>query len=265
MIQPASTWLLAAILAAIVVTVAYRLRSLSPSGAVAAIGLGTIIVGTGGWWPGIILVTFFATSSLLSGSESMQSRGSQRYWVQVLANGWGILLGCVLYALTGWTPWLLFGFGAIAAATADTWSSEIGRRSPSLPRLLTTGSVVQAGTSGAVTLYGTLAALAGAILISAATSTAVASGQLAVEASTLTVFAGITLAGVSGAMLDSLLGATIQEQRWCDSCNKATEANPHRCGSETRHIAGIAGVNNDVVNTLCVLTGALIGLVSGIL
>lgn len=265
MIQPLPHWILAAILASIVVYVAFHLQKLSRSGAVTAIVLGTVIVGAGGWWPGIILVVFFTSSSLLSRSDHHQARGSRRDWVQVISNGWGLLLGCVLYAVSDWTPWLLFGIGAVAAATADTWSSELGRRNPSPPRLITNGRVVPAGTSGAITLSGSLAALAGAALIAGVAALAIASGSLTLESDATAVWAGITTAGIGGAMLDSLLGATIQEQRWCNSCNMPTEANPHRCGSETLHTTGIAGFNNDVVNMSCVLTGALIGLISGIL
>ena len=265
MVEPLHNWILSAFLAAIVVAVAYRLRSLSAGGAVAAVLIGTIIVGTGGWWPGVILVVFFATSSLLSRSESAQARGSRRDWVQVLANGWGMLLGCVLFTFTGWEPWLLFGIGAIAAATADTWSSEIGRFSDSPPRLITNGMVVSPGTSGAITLLGTMASIAGAALIAMLTTLAVSIDSLPSELSVFIVFIGITLAGISGGMLDSFLGATVQEKRWCDTCEKSTEANPHICGTTTRHIGGIARVTNDVVNMLCVLTGALIGVVSGIL
>lgn len=264
MVQPFSIWILAAALAAIVVGIAMRMRALSPSGAVAAIVLGTVVVGTGGWWPGVILVTFFATSSLISRSDSTQAKGSRRDWVQVLANAWGLLLGCVLYAISGWPPWLLFGIGAIAAATADTWSSELGRLSTSLPRLVTNGKRVPPGTSGAISLYGSIASTGGAALIGAVAALAVGSGMPG-EVPIVGVFIVITMAGIGGGVLDSVLGATIQEQRWCDTCEKVTEANPHRCGTTTRQIGGIAGFNNDVVNMLCVLTGALIGLVSGIL
>ncbi len=265
MIQPLPTWILAAALAVIIVSAAVRLRALSPSGAVAATLLGTIVVGSGGWWPGIILVTFFATSSLLSKGENNQASGARRNWLQVLANGWGMLLGCVLYALTSWEPWLLFGIGAVAAATADTWSSELGPSSTSPPRLITTGKIVPPGTSGGVSLRGTLASVAGALVIALLAAIGWAAGSLFSEANWFIVLPGIFLGGIAGGLLDSLLGATVQEQRWCNTCEKTTEANPHHCGTPTHHIRGIAGFNNDVVNVLCVLTGALFGLVSGIL
>lgn len=265
MIQPFSQWILAAVLAGIVSAVAIRIKSLAPSGAIAAILLGTVVVGTGGWWPGVILVAFFVSSSLISQSGSTQARGSRRDWVQVIANGWGVLLGCVLYAISGWEPWLLFGIGAIAAATADTWSSEIGRFSTSPPRLITNGKIVPPGTSGAISRRGTVASFGGAMFIAALTVGAVHFNGLEISSNFGILFLGITLASVSGGFLDSVLGATVQEQRWCDVCEVATEANPHNCGNATRHSSGIAGLNNDVVNILCVLTGALIAAVSGIL
>lgn len=263
MIQPLHTWILAALLAIVVATTALRLRALSLSGAVAAVILGTVIVGTGGWWPGIILVVFFITSSLLSRSETGEDSGARRDWLQVLANGWGMLVGCVLFALTNWEPWLLFGIGAIAAATADTWSSEIGRLSTAPPRLITSGKIVPPGTSGAISLRGTVASLLGAMLI--ALLAVITVGSFSSDASPVVVFIGLTLAGIGGGMLDSLLGATVQEQRWCNTCEVITEENPHSCGTETRHVSGIPGFNNEVVNMLCVLMGAMFGLVSGIL
>lgn len=272
MAQPLQQWILAALLATIVVAVAFLLRKLSLSGAIAAILLGTVVVGTGGWWPGVILVVFFASSSAISrGSAHPASpldetaKGSRRDWIQVLANGWGILLGCVLLAVTDWQPWLLFGIGAIAAATADTWSSEIGRTSKTPPRLVTTWQSVPPGTSGAISMRGLFASIAGAALIALIVGIAMQTTSFLADTSVVAAMLGVTLAGVLGGLLDSLLGATLQEQRWCDVCNVRTEANPHRCGSSTRVVGGIRGFTNDVVNFMCVMCGALIGLISSIL
>lgn len=266
MFSPLDQWILAAVFATIISVAAWRIRSLSPSGTIAAILLGTSIVGTGGWWAGGILVTFFVTSSALSRltrNQEPQARGSRRDWVQVLANGWGLLLGCLLWAITGWEPWFFFGVGSVAAATADTWGSEVGPTSTSAPRLVTNLRLVAPGTSGAVSLRGTFASLVGAVLIGLLT--ALASSSSALSVNHLVVFAGVSLAGFAGGMVDSLLGATVQERRWCGSCAKETEANPHRCGTPTSVNGGTPGINNDVVNTVCVLTGALIGMVSSIL
>ena len=260
---PVSQWIMAAVLAIAIAALAFRLRALNPAGAVAAFALGTVVVGTGGWWTGAILVAFFVSSSLLSRfsrSGEPQARGSRRDWVQVLANGGLLLVGCILFAVTGWQPWLAFGIGSITAATADTWSSEIGRTSPTAPRHVITWKHVPAGTSGAVSNRGLLASFGGALLI------ALLAG-LAIDwhSRDAAMLIGFVIAGFGGGIVDSLLGATIQEQRWCDSCNKATEANPHSCGTSTRHIGGLEGFNNDVVNLVCGFSGALVGLLWSIL
>ena len=102
----------------------------------------------------MVLLAFFVSSSLLS---TKQARRNER---QVLANG-GI---AALAALTG--NWTSFA-GALAAANADTWATEIGRFSPTSPRLITNGARVPAGTDGGMTLLGTTAGIAGAGLIAA--------------------------------------------------------------------------------------------------
>src|SRR4051812_41784313 len=77
------------------------------------------------------------------------------------------------------------------------------------PRSVLTGRVVAAGTSGAISTAGTFAALAGAGFVAVVTMLLGWSPRLA---STLVI------AGFAGALLDSLLGATVQSRRWCDSC-----------------------------------------------
>lgn len=175
-----------------------------------------------------------------------------------MANGWPILLGCLFFAISGHDSWLLFGIGGIAAATADTWSSELGRHSTSPPRLITTGKIVPAGTSGAVSGTGLMASFAGAGLVALLT-------VLSSISSPVPVVVAIMIAGFAGGLVDSLLGATIQERRYCDHCGTHTESNPHRCSTTTRIIGGVSYVNNDVVNIACAFTGAIIAAISGIL
>jgi uncharacterized protein (TIGR00297 family) len=139
------------------------------------------------------MLAFFVSSSLLSRKTTRNHR-------QVLANG-GV---AALAALAG--SWGTFA-GALAAATADTWASEIGRHSRTSPRLITTGTPVPAGTDGGMTLLGTTAGIAGAGLIAALSYVL---GQRGAQA--------IAIAGFLGMMVDSLLGATVQGKvRWMDN------------------------------------------------
>ncbi len=99
------------------------------------------------------MLAFFVSSSLLSKKTTQNHR-------QVLANG-GV---AALAALAG--SWIAFA-GALAAAAADTWASEIGRHSSTPPRLITSGTPIPAGTDGGMTLLGTTAGIAGAGVIAA--------------------------------------------------------------------------------------------------
>src|SRR5690606_2769225 len=98
------------------------------------------------------------------------SKGHRRDWAQVAANGGlGALLAVAHALLPGeaW-PWMAFA-GAMAAVNADTWATELGVLNPTPPRLVTSGKPVERGTSGAVSVGGSLAALAGAALVAGIT------------------------------------------------------------------------------------------------
>lgn len=257
-------WLLAFVAATLIALAARSRRSLSASGMIAAIVTGTILVGTAGWWAGLLLVLFFASSSVLSHidakrSSIAQARGSERDAVQVLANGGVALAAAMILILSGQDEWSLVLAGAIAAANADTWSTEIGRTSRSLPRLLTTGRRVSAGTSGAVSLRGLAGALGGGALIAGPAALGWWAGWLPGSFPPLAGLVGITVAGVAGSLWDSLMGATVQDQRWCDTCQKITEQRVHRCGTPTRNVRGFEVITNDIVNVTCTLVGGGVG------
>jgi len=95
----------------------------------------------------------------------------------------------------------------VAAATADTLSSEIGELSPGRPRLITTFEEVEVGTNGAVSALGTAAGLVGAGII------AFVGAVLKGSSFSATVFSIALLAGAAGFMLDSILGATLERKK----------------------------------------------------
>jgi uncharacterized protein (TIGR00297 family) len=255
-------WVLALAAATIICVAARRRRSLSRDGMIAAIAVGTVLVGAAGWGAGLLLVAFFLTSSLLSDAHTRSSldqvRGAERDAVQVFANGGVALLAAVGSSVIGSPALVVAMAGSIAAANADTWSTEIGRTSTSRPRLITTWMQVDPGTSGAVSRRGLSGALAGSALISALACIGWTLGWLPGPESPVVSSIAVLAAGFSGSIIDSLLGATVQDQRYCDSCQKHTESVVHRCGSPTRSIRGLPGINNDLVNFLCSLSGASI-------
>jgi uncharacterized membrane protein len=141
----------------------------------------------------------------------------------------------------------------MAAVNADTWSTELGVLSPVLPRLITSGKKVDRGTSGGITLIGTLAALGGAALIAMA---AVIFAPAVERHSRMGI---IMLAGLVGSLFDSVLGASVQAIYWCPACGKETERHPlHLCGTQTSQVRGWYWINNDLVNFACSLMGAIL-------
>lgn len=257
---------LGAALALAVVIGAYAARALTLSGAAAAFILGTLVFGFGGLPWAVLLLTFFTTSSLLSllfkrrnEAEGLEvEKGSRRDAWQVLANG-GI---AGLMALVSWRtpgsifPWLA-GTAALAAANADTWATELGALSRKNPWLITTGKIVPRGTSGAVSLIGILASMIGSGLVAAVFGGLVPASK----ADQLSLAVAVGLGGIAGSLVDSLLGATLQAVYFCPVCQKETEKHPlHHCGTQTSLLRGLGWLNNDWVNFLCTLTGALAAL-----
>ena len=249
---------------------AQRARSLSRSGAYAAVVMGTLIFGVGGWQWALLLLAFFITSSALSrafkkrkqGLDEKFSKGSQRDAGQVFGNGGLAALFAGLHFFYPTSAWVWIAFaGSLAAVNADTWATELGVLNPHLPRMITNpGREVEKGTSGAISLTGTLAALAGSALI----------GLLAVLFPPFpiswTIGITVSLAGLLGSLFDSFLGAKVQAIYYCPSCKKETERHPlHLCNTPTTLLRGWPWLDNDLVNLGCGLFGVLSALLLAML
>jgi uncharacterized protein (TIGR00297 family) len=248
------------LLAIIISYLAYKAHSLNKNGAIAAFVVGGIIFGIGGWQWAILLLTFFITSSAWSRAFKKKkqnlnekfSKGHQRDAGQVFGNG-GI--PAFFAALNFFYPsepiiWLCFS-ASLAAVNADTWATELGVLNPNPPRMITNLiKIVEKGTSGGISLTGTLASLAGSALIAFLAS---------LLTSNWSIFLIITLAGLFASFFDSFLGATIQAMYFCPTHNKETEKHPlHTCGTQTIHIRGWKWLNNDLVNFACGVFGVAI-------
>jgi len=170
---------------------------------------------------GLFILTFLATRAgrrrkAISGlAESHSGRTAS----QVVANlGFAALFAFPLGLVIRFVLWpnastqidsAIIAVGvlsALAEATADTVSSEIGQAFGGTPFLLTTIRRVPPGTDGAITLYGTLAGITSAAIIAAVGAPALGMSPAACAVA----FA----AGVAGLFFDSLLGATVERKGW---------------------------------------------------
>jgi uncharacterized protein (TIGR00297 family) len=264
--DPIRFLLLSAGLNALVVVVASWRKSLSRSGAVVALLLGSTILYTGGFFLWSVLLLFFVSSSVMSrvGSAtkaplaSMHAKTGERDWAQVLANGGAGLIGSVLFAVTNEQVFAVAAAGGLAAANADTWASELGVLSPAPPRSLVTRRQLPAGASGGVTRMGTFASVAGSGLIGIwfalwVLARQAIGGDVAGTGSAsaglfgpLLVFVIVTGAGAFGSFVDSLLGGAVQALYETEDgvlTERRVDGN-----SKNKLIRGIRSVTNDVVN-----------------
>ena len=245
------------LVAAVISGLAWRARSLTRSGALTATIIGTLAVAAGWNW-GALLILYFISSSALSRvgraqkerrTASVVAKGGERDAVQVLANGAVFGAAALMMIVAPHAAWIALGAGSLATSAADTWATEIGTLSRRDPRFVLDGRRVPAGTSGAVSLEGTLAMFTGAAFIGT---------MMIVLGWTFPLAIRVAFAGVLGAIVDTLLGATVQTRLWCDPCARETERTTHDCGAATRRLRGLVWLDNDLVNFLSALAGGLL-------
>ena len=259
---------LAALLSGLFALLAWRLRWLTGRGAVSTFLVGFCIFWFGGGKAIVPLLVFFLSSSLLSKWSRARSRngnnqedihsekGSTRDAGQVWANGGmavAIILLHRLLVLRGLPAFRLEQFptlflAALATVNADTWATELGRLSGQTPRSLRDWKPITPGTSGAISLVGTLATVAGAVIIPLSV--------FWLWPLNLAQFVCVCWAGVLGSLIDSLLGASLQAQYRDLTSNELTERENIN-GRATKHVRGLLWLTNDWVNFFASVGGVL--------
>jgi len=217
-----------------------RLRAATPSGAfTGAVITASLMFSTATFAPGAtfpyapwhtallpVLAVFLLTwAATRLGRETKESRGTAerrqgRTAAQVAANlGVAALVSDGLaQSLLAGNPWLSHaapalllaaGLAALAEAAADTVSSEIGQVIGGEPHMITTLRKADPGTDGAISLVGTLAGVAAAVIVAAAGTMALNGGP--------EMFWISSAGGVFGLFFDSLLGATLERRGWLNN------------------------------------------------
>ncbi|MBA7617752.1 MAG: DUF92 domain-containing protein [Calditrichaeota bacterium] len=245
---------------AVLLGLAARFKALALSGALTAWSVGMLIFLSGGWAWVIPIVAFFILSSILTRfnrgmatTRNPDHGAGQRNLVQVFANGGVPLLVAAACGIWGPDRLYLVFLAALAAATADTWGTEIGGWSKGQPRNIVTWRPVARGDSGGVTLVGTIGTLAGAAFLAAVGLWL--QPRLVSGADWLI----ISIIGFLAATIDSLLGATVQARYLIPATGRITE-NRTTGGPEVVLHSGWQWLDNNMVNLVCTGSGAILGL-----
>ncbi|ACV24678.1 TIGR00297 family protein [Methanocaldococcus fervens] len=184
-----------------------RSKCLDDSGIIGSSIMAFILIYFCGFKYLALLLSFLILGVLVSriGLDKKKSKKMDetcRTLKNVLANGLIPILFAIL-TIFG-LNWALVGYvSSIAAATSDTFSSELGVLSDENPKLITTFEVVEKGTDGAITIFGTLSGILGAFLIGFL-------GYL-FFGDVKIILCG-TIGGIFGNLADSLFGALFERK-----------------------------------------------------
>lgn len=221
-------------------------------------------------WPlFVVLLAFVLSAGLLSAYRALEKGfmddivadvGPRGFWQGVSNGGLAVLLGWG-YLFYPDERLLAAFLGAVAAVNADTWGTELGVLSRTPPRLVTTWRVAARGTSGAVSGLGTAMTFLGSLFIGTVALVALGVESLLQGGPVLWWVLPVgVVGGMIGALVDSLIGATIQASFYCDRCSKVTEKALHGCGQVTRLVGGLRWLGNDWTNFLSSVAGGLAAL-----
>ena len=214
--------------------------------------LSGVMLATVGLWTGWLgygcILGCYALTAIVERLCRMGHHGT-RNTAQVLQNGLAAWVVALVYRL--WPhPALLYAFViAVAQAMCDSVASALGAGSRKDPVDIVRLCRVPKGTSGAVSAKGTLGALALGLLPALATYF-VAGWRWAMLL--------VWLAPWLGMLLDSVLGATVQNKNVCPICGAQSECTAH-CSRPTAHASGIQWMTNGRVNLVCNVLTTVVG------
>jgi len=244
---------------------------LSSSGAVAVAAISALTFGAGGWVWGTLCLVVLVSSGLSSTYASTykeptrrnlgvrQARDGSRV---VVAMGWATAVALLNLLAPGDADVFAAFVGALAATNADVWASEMGMLSSQVPRLITSRRRVAAGTPGAISVLGVVAALVGGWLVGFLGLLLVVIRawitNLRWDRTLLWLPIAATTGGMAGSLLDSFLGAAAQGIYYCERCETETEQRIHFCGESARQIRGWAWLTSDGIDLVSSIVGAAV-------
>ena len=173
-------------------------------------------------WLGVDIISILGINHLETYSPEswcLLSRSINEGWSRILifaSLGW---VRFSLYALTCPTSNHRHQERHFGCCLGDTLASELGILSKHKPILITTLKPVPPGTNGAISLIGTIASIIGGSLVGLLTGITLIleNAQCRREAAGYLLFETVAwgmFAGLFGSLVDSLLGATVQQSRY---------------------------------------------------
>ena len=197
---------------AVIAALGYLAGTVTIAGALSGAVIGIVVYLSTGWQGWLLLLITFAAATIASRTGLKrkmvlgiaEERGGRRGPGNAIANT-GVAAIAAAVALTGSSPELALLAFAVALVTggSDTIASEIGKAFGRHTVSVTTLKRVPPGTSGAMSLEGTAAGIAGAFALGAV---AVRLGFARADALFL-----IVIAATMGSLAESWLGATFED------------------------------------------------------
>lgn len=197
----------------VVAAAAVRARLVDAGGAAAGAGVGMALVlgaGTAGWT--MLLATFIAAAATSKIGERgkralgiAEEREGRRGAGNAIANCGVAAIAAILAVTTPYTSLALMAVVVgLVAGGSDTVASEVGKARRGATYSVLSLSRVTPGTSGAMSIWGTVAGIAGAVILAAC-----GAGVGLIPASSIWI---VVLAATLGALVESVLAATFEER-----------------------------------------------------
>lgn len=237
-----SPWTIALAINVFLLGIAWLLpkKLLTPYGYLNALILGVIVWGTLGWRGYLIVMFFFLAGSAITfvGIEQKEAAGiaEERSGMRGAGNVWGSALAATICAIAVMfcpeplKPLFIMGYVAsFCTKLSDTTASEVGKAYGKTTYLITTLKPVPRGTEGAVSLEGTVAGIAGSIVLAII--------AWAIGSISLMGIVWCAIAALIATTIESLIGATLESR--------------------------FAWLTNDLVNLINTIIGALSAIVLG--
>ena len=231
----------------LILFISYKRKYLSISGFIGAVIMAILLYGFGGSSYIYPLVVFFIISSILSHfkKDKFEIKKSNRNISQVYANGGVALFICIInyfYYHDLMYPCFL---ASVAAANSDTWGTELGIISNKTPIDIISRREIAPGTSGGITLIGTIGSILGSLVIGLV-------GHFFYISLNLLLL--VIISGFLSSIIDSILGSTVQARYISPDGFIITE----KYKKSFYLFTGSNKINNDVVNLYCTLSGPFI-------